>query len=199
MIEQHFQSAVENNGQAYLDAEKAIVTFGDDAIPFLQDQIEEANPFVQLMIELLLQLISENEAFQTCLDFLLQIEQDTARTVVGGPIPEWLALKLEQDFGDLVSSLLGVHLVKLERIWPYWKTVGLILYLGELTGNASANALIEFIVVTPSDTYRELAAEALVNVGDADVLEKIETRFVPIETAPEELQQVAEQIRNSLI
>lgn len=198
MINYYYQVAVDSVGQPFLDAEQELIAQAESAVPFLKEQIQHATPFVKLIIKVLLQWIAENKTFIACLDFLDETEKETAPTVKGAPSPEWVAGMLFQRFGDKVSSLLGVYLTKLERIWPYWKTVGAILYLGKLNGRTSADALIEFVIITPSDQYRKFAVASLAAVGNESVLRKLEASLTPLEAARDALQQAAEQIRKKI-
>jgi HEAT repeat protein len=198
MLKFYYQVVINGIGQAYLDAEQELIVQGDDAVLFLQGQLQDATPLAKSIIQVLLQRIAENQTFQDCLEFFDETEREIAPTVKGAPSPEWVASMLMQKYGDKVSSLLGVYLIKLERVWPFWKTVGVIRYLGKLNSRAAADTLIEFVAITPSETYRKFAVESLVAVGDASVLNKLETKLKPIEAARDALQQATEQIREKL-
>jgi len=198
MVKYYYRIAIDSLGDFYLDAEQQLIAKGEDAVPFLQDQIKIAAPFTGLITRVILERISHNQIFQVCLDYFEKAERRAVQTPMGLPPPEGVANYLVQHFGDGVASLLGVYLVKLEQIWPVWKTLGTILYLGRLKSTASADPLIRFVLITTNDHHRKFAVQSLVAGGDESVLEKIEAQLKPIEVARNALQQAADQIRESL-
>lgn len=196
MIALYYQAALTGSDTLYLEAEQWLLQAGAEAATFLrQVQQQELSPPAQLLIPALLQRLAGNENYQRVLDFLERTEAETAPTVKGGPTPEWLGSKLRQDFGSPVAPLLGLHLVKLESVWPYWKTAGVILYLGKLDGRSAAPALLELVVGSPSDQYRKLAVGALAAIGDPAVLAALEARLAFIEQPRQRLLQVREAVQ----
>ena len=198
MIKYYFQITIDSIGEVYLDAEQQLIALGEIAASFLRHQLNSADTFSQLITQVILEWIADNQAFKSCLDYFDQVEHRAAQTPMGQPPPESVAIYLVQNFDDTISSLLGVYLVKLSDVWPAWKTLGVILYLGELNSTASADSLIRFISYTTNDHYRKFAVQSLVGVGDASVLNKLEAELEPLETARCALQQAIEQITEKL-
>ena len=198
MIKCYYQIAIDSGGELYLDAEQQLIAQGEAVVPFLQEKIKDALPFPKLITQVILERIVDNQSFQACFDYFEKAEQRAAQTPMGTPPPEGVANYLVQNLGDSVASLLGVYLVKLDQVWPFWKILGTILYLGQLDSAASADTLIWFLSTTANEHYRKLAVQSLVAVGNASVLNKIETELKSLEAVRDALQQAAEQIRGSL-
>ncbi|SRR6266481_4398652 len=198
MINCYLQTVLAREGQLFLDAEAALIAQGGEAVPFLQEELKKSDSFNKLVIGVILERIAGNQVFQAVLDFFDQTERVTASTVKGAPSPEWVAARLFQDFGSRAAPLLGVYLNKLASLWPNWKIMGVILYLGKLTSAASADVLIKFVTVTPSEHYRKFALQSLVAVGDAGALSKIGAELELKDAARNILQQAADQIRDKL-
>jgi hypothetical protein len=198
MIQYYHQMALTGEGQAYLDAERALIAQGQEAVPFLHERLKDASSFEKIVIQVILQRIARNETLQAVLDFLDRTEQETAPTVKGAPSPEWVAGKLYLDYGSRVASLLGVYLNKLASIWPNWKIMCVILYLGKLNSIASSDALIKFVTATPSEHYRKFGLQMLVAIGDASVLDKLEAELKSRTVAHEVLQRATDQINEKL-
>jgi hypothetical protein len=196
MVKYFYQIVLDSSGEPYLDAEQQLIAQGTSVIPFLQEQIKNAAPLPKLITQVILERINGNESFKACLDYLDQAEQRTAQTPLRVPPPEGVANYLVQHFGNKVSSLLGVYLVKLGHIWPGWKTLGVILYLGKLDSTASAEALIRFLSVTTNENYRKVAIESLVAVGDKSVLNKLATELNGLTAIRDGLQQATDRIKN---
>lgn len=197
-ISHYWHMVLTTEGQAYLDAEQALVTQGQEATVFLHERLKTADPFAKLIIQVLLQHIAQNPIFKAVLDFFDQTEIETAPTAMGAPSPEWVAGKLVQDFGNKAAPLLGIYLNKLAAIWPDWKIMGVILYLGQINSTASSDALIKFITATPSVHYRKFTLQSLVAVGDAAVLSKLEAELKSISVARDTIQQAVDKIRDKL-
>ncbi|MFH7025261.1 MAG: hypothetical protein ACHBN1_07630 [Heteroscytonema crispum UTEX LB 1556] len=196
---EYYQKAIASVGESYLDAERQLVALGESAVPFLQEQLTDADSVQKLIIQVILEKIAGNESFATCLKFLEKIEESAALTAKGMPSPEFVAGYLLQNFGDRVASLLGVYLFKLALVWPGWQKVAVIIYLGKLNSEVSGDALIQFIATTISDRDRNLAVQSLVDVGDPSVVNKINTALnIPdlTEAAPRALQEALERIRD---
>ena len=193
-----YQIAIDSRGQLYLEAEDQLVKLGDSAIPFLEEQSQLSTGLSKLITKVILERIAGNQKFKEALDYFDKVEERAAETPMMVPPPEAVAEYLFQHFGDAVSSLLGVYLVKLAGLWAEWKSLGVILYLGKLNSTASSDPLIQFLSNASDDNQRRLALEALALVGDAATLEKIESELKPIGTAQQILKQAAEQIRAKL-
>jgi hypothetical protein len=198
MVKYYYQIATDSQGEIYLEAEQQLIAQGESIVPFLQEQLKTSQPIPRLIAQVILQWINDNQKFQECFDYFQRIEQRTAATPMGTPPPESVAEYLFQNFDDSVASLLGVYLLKLEQVWPSWKLLSSILYLGRLNSDASADVLIRFVSTTHQDHYRKLAVDSLVAVGDRSVLSKIETALQPLEAAHSGLRQAQERITASI-
>lgn len=198
MLNLYYQIAIDSMGQPFLDAEAQMIAQGQSALPFLQERLHLATGMQRLVTQVIMERIAGNGDFKASLQYLEQAEQRAAATVLRAPPPEGVAEYLFRHFGDGVASLLGVYVVKLGHIWPGWKTLGVILYLGKLNSAASADVLIRFMSTTTSEHCRKIAVQSLVAVGDASVLAKLDAELKPIDAARQALQQAADQIRNKL-
>jgi HEAT repeat protein len=193
-----YQIVIDSRGLPYLDAEERLVKLAESAVPFLEEQSQLSTGLTQLVTQVVLQRIAGNQKFTEALEYFDKVQQRAAETPMKVPPPESVAEYLFQHFGDTVSSLLGVYLVKLAGIWPAWKILGVILYLGKLSSAAAADPLIHFLSTASNDHQRKMALEALASVGDATTLDKIESELKPIGTSRQLLEQAAEQIRAKL-
>lgn len=195
MIKYYHRIVTDSAGQAYLDAEQQLIAAGASALPFLQQQLEAAVGLGRDVTQVVMERIGANPVFEACLDYLEKAQHRAAHTPMGSPPPEAVASYLVQHFADQVATLLGVYLVKLGPVWPEWKTLAVILYLGRLTGAAAADPLIRLLASAPREHIRNLAVQSLVAVGDAGVLAKIEHALMPFDAARQALRQAADRIR----
>lgn len=198
MIKYYYQIVLDSTGQPYLDAEQQLIAEGASAVPFLQEKLKGATELARDITQVLLERISGNPSFEACLDYFEKAERRAAQTPMGTPPPESVATYLVQHFADSVAPLLGVYLIKLSPVWPEWKILGVVLYLGELANAGAADPLIRFLSTTTIEHYRNIAVQSLVAVGDASVLMKIESSLKSIDTTRQALHQATEQIRDRL-
>jgi hypothetical protein len=198
MTEALFETVLEATGQAFLAAEAQIVAESAVAGPVLAAKAQEAAGFERLVADLLLRRIEGDEELQGALDLLDEIERETAPLETGAPPPEWAAGELFRRFGDRVAPLLAVYAVKLQEVWPSWRTVASIVYLSRLPTDASAVGLVELIATTPFRPYRQMAADGLAELDDGEALALIEDRLLDETTGEagrEALERAAESIR----
>ena len=197
MIEHDYQIAVDSIGQPYLDAEQRLLAQGDTAISLLNNKVDEVDSQTRQIIEVILEWLAGNETYAAVMDYFEQVEKRAASTAMLIPPAEGVANYLIQNFGESVADLLGVYLIKLETILPTWQTSAILIYLGELSGEAAAGYLIQFITSTSNDAYRELAVSSLVSIGDESVLDQIDDQLNDLNVPVQALQQAADQIRNT--
>ena len=198
MLKYYYQVAIASTGSLYLEAEQQLIDQGEAAVVFLQEQQKNAAPIAQLIIEVILQKIAGNEVFQACLEYFDQVEEQTLPTAKGIPSVEGVANYLIQTFNDRVATLLSVYLIKLNEQWANWRILSIMLYLSRLNSNLAADPLIHFIRTTANPQQNQFAVKALVAVGNATVLSKLETVLQPIKATQASLQQAADQIRAAL-
>ena len=196
MIQYIVQAALHGEGELFLDAEHELREAGMKATASLRELAADG-PWAELVVELLLEHVRGNEAFEQCLEFLEEVEREHAATVKQGPSPEWLGAKLFQEYGKRVALLLGVYLVKLRAIWPFWKTVGVILYLRRLDGQSSAEHFIEFMLTTESGHYQRMARQSLIEIGDANVIHSLEDRVAALNDVRSTLEEVQDEIKGN--
>jgi hypothetical protein len=198
MIEQDFQIAIDSVGHPYLDAERRLIEQGETSVTFLQQKLDEASPQSRRVIQVILEWLAGNETYTAVIDYFEQVAQRAAETAMLVPHAEGVSNYLLQNFGDSVAELLGVYLLKLAPIWPNWQTSGVLLYFGKLNGSTAAEPLIQFIVTTSNDTYRELAVSSLIAVGNENVLDTVEKQINALVVPQQALQQAADRIRDAL-
>jgi hypothetical protein len=196
VIEYIFQTALSGFGDLYLAAEADLVKKKNKTGPFLADLPKRTNPWEQRIVELLRQRVAGNADFDRCLEFFDQTEEETAPTVQGEPDPEWVGAVLFRDFGVKAASLLGVHLVKLEEVWPFWKTAGTLLYLEQLPGRQTSVFLLEFVLTGKSAHFRDMARKALLAKPDAGLAVMVEERLKGAEQKAAILRKLAEELRS---
>ena len=198
MIEHDYQIVVDSIGQPYLDAEQRLLAQGDTAATFLKNKVNEVDPQTRQIVQVILEWLSGNEAYAAVMDYFERVEKRAASTAMLVPPAEGVANYLIQNFGESVADLLGVYLIKLESILPIWQMSAILLYLGKLSGELAAGYLIQFIISTSNDAYRELTVSSLVSVGNESVLEQIDGQLNNLNIPVQALQQAADQIRNTL-
>lgn len=198
MIYYYYQTAIFSVGHFYIEAEKDLLREAESAISFLEAQLKDASPVARLVAQVILQRLSENRVYRDALEFISQIERETATTAQGAPSPEWVAERLYQDYGDSVAPLLGLHLVKLEGVWPSWKVIAVISYLGRLDSASSADALIELLVNTNNDQYLKAAVQAFCAIGDELAMEKLHAKLALLNGPRKRLLTAVEQIRSKI-
>jgi hypothetical protein len=196
MVETSFQTAVTEAGANYVEAERQLIGLGQAAVPFLQQQLQ-GPPLVALVAQVLLEWINDNSDFSACLEFFAEIEQRAARSAMGAPPIDWVVGTLKQRFEARVASLLGLYLIKLSQDWVSWKTLSVIAYLGNVESNLSATALIQYLLLNPAEYYREIAAIALTEIGDREVLEQLDQTDFP-DSVSALFREIAAQIRKKL-
>jgi hypothetical protein len=193
-----YQIAIDSRGLVYLDAEDQLIKLGQAAVPFLEEQSRLSTGLSQLITNVVLGHIQGSQPFKEALDYFDEVEQLVTGTPVMVPPPEPVAEYLFQHFGDAVASLLGVYLIKLVDIWPEWKILGVILYLGKLNSAVSADPLIQFISIARSEHQRKIALSSLTSVADGTTLSKIEELLNTVEGSQQALTQAANEIRAKL-
>lgn len=195
MIKYFYQIVLDSSGEPYLDAEQQLISQGNAAILFLQAQLQHATTVPKLITRVVLERIQGNESFKESLTYFDKVERRAAQTPMGVPPPEAVAEYLYLHFGDKVSPLFGVYLLKLGHVWPAWKTLSAILYLGKLDSSSSAEVLIRFLTINTNEHYRKIAIESLVAVGDAAVLNKLENELKELTAKQNGLQQAIDRIK----
>jgi hypothetical protein len=200
MLEPSYQTAIDSEGQPFLDAERDLVAQGPSAVAFLQEKQKSATNFTKLITQALLERAAGNPAFEAALTYFKEVEQRAAETPLGVPPPEAVAEYLFRHFGDAASLLLGVYLAKLGNTWPDWTKLGVIVYLGKLPSRVASEPLLQFITSTFDDHARNIAVQSLVGVGGVDALAKLEgiAQHTDVDVARAALQKAAEQIRAKL-
>lgn len=200
MLEPSYQTAIDSVGQPFLEAERDVVAQGSSAVAFLQEKQKEASDFTKLVSQVMLERAAGNPTFDAALAYLEEVEQFAAETPMLVPPPEAVAEYLFRHFGEAVSLLLGVYLAKLDDVWPAWKKLGTILYLGKLPGSVASEPLIQFIASTVDDRARTFAVQSLAGVGDAEALARLESvvNHTDADVARNALQEAADQIRTKL-
>lgn len=196
MIDFVFQAALHGSGQLFLAAEAELIQQFQPATNFLAGVSKSANPWEQRLVELLQQRVAGNADFRACLEFFEQTETATAPTAQGEPVPEWVAARLAQDFGGRVAPLLGIYLLKLEQLWPFWKTAGSLLYLQRLPAREAWVFQLEFVLKGHSEPFRGLARQALLAKADPTLSAEVARRLQQSEQAAARLRQLAEELRN---
>lgn len=194
MIEFIFQAALHGSGNTFLTAEAELIQQGQPASGFLAGLGKRTNPWEQRLVELLQLRVAGHADFQACLEFFAQTEAQTAPTAQGEPVPEWVAAKLAQDFGGRVAPLLGIYLLKLEQLWPYWKTAGSLLYLERLPPREVSVFLLQFVLNGRSHQFRSMARKALLAKPDPGLLAEVSRRLQGAEEAAATLRQLAEEL-----
>ncbi|KIH77070.1 hypothetical protein SAMN05660860_00432 [Geoalkalibacter ferrihydriticus] len=195
MIQFIFHTALYERGESYLAAEAALLKKKKQAADFLAQLPDRPDPLEARIVAMLRRRIAGDEDFVRCLAFFDQTEAETAPTVQGEPVPEWVAAKLLQDFGPRVAPLLGIYLIKLEEIWPFWKTAGSLLYLGKLAPHQASPYLLEFFVGGISAQFRSLAREGLLARADAELIARVDEHLALIENKSAALRQLAQDLR----
>lgn len=200
MLEPAYQTAIGSVGQPFLEAERDVVAEGPSAVAFLQEKQKEATDFTKLVSQALLERAAGNPTFEAALTYLEEVEQFAAETPMLVPPPEAVAEYLFRHFGEAAALLLGVYLAKLDGIWPDWKKLATIVYLGKLPGSVASEPLIQFIAATVDDHARTFAVQSLAGVGDAEALARLESIVSQTDTgvARSALQEAADQIRTKL-
>jgi hypothetical protein len=196
VIEYFFQTALYGFGDLYLVAEADLVKKKKKAGPFLAELPERANPWEQRIVELLRQRVAGNADFKRCLEFFDRTEEETAQTAQGEPDPQWVGDVLLRDFGVKAAPLLGVHLVKLKEVWPFWKTAGTLLYLEQLPGRVTSVFLLEFVLTGKSPHFRDMARKALLAKPDAGLAVMVEERLKEADQKAAILRGLAEELRS---
>jgi hypothetical protein len=194
MIDLIFQTALHASGDQYLRAEAELIARGQEAEQFLAGLPQSADPWTRQFVAMLRQRVAGQVDFLRCLEFFDDTETRTAPTAQGEPVPEWVAARLEQDFGGRVAPLLGIYLLKLEQLWPYWKTAGSLLYLERLPPREVSVFLLEFVLKGRSNQFRSMARKALLAKPDPGLLAEVTRRLQGAEEAAATLRQLAEEL-----
>jgi predicted solute-binding protein len=201
MNENLLQMLIESVGEAYLNAERQAITQAESAVPVLQDAMKNATPLTKLIIQVVLERISGNQTFEKCLNYFDEVEQRTAKSIIGTPPPDGVSRYLWRNFQGSLTSLLSVYLIKLNSIWANWKVLSVLLYLDNFHNETSADVLLSFISRTNNERYLNFAVESLVEIGDVSVLNKIISELKQTELTEvtrNALKQSVNQIQNKL-
>ena len=94
-------------------------------------------------------------------------------TPMRSPIPLGTADDLFTAFGARLVPLLAVRLVK-DTDDPPWRVFTKIFYLGQARDPRATVPLVRFVATTPVERHRHYGAQALRDIGDPDLVAKLE-------------------------
>ncbi len=168
-----FNKALKSRGKAYLDAEYLLRQGGKETLTLLSQNKNHKDPIARLMVGTLMIWMQEEEPkYQIALDYLDNLPKKYARTPISAPPPISVAYMLNEDFYNSVANVLALRLIK-ENEWPYWRIIGVLLYLKEQKLPSTTSALIRFAIETKDDEARGYAIEAIQAINDPDLKVKI--------------------------
>jgi len=168
-----FETAAENSGQVYLEAEQKLRNAESEALPMLRANLQNQDPIIRLFASVLVNWIEgRSPDNQAALDYLEYIPKRAAETPLGVPPPDGVAAELTYRFGARVVDLAAVRLVK-ETNGPQWRTESFLLYLAEHKSPSATAALIRFAADTQNTKWQDIAVETIKQTDDRDMRLKI--------------------------
>ncbi len=126
-----FKQAVDEYGQKYLDAEKALIAADATGKEFLQTQLADSKQtdFARFIAQTLIDAMDGTmKPYTDAMSAIGESIKRTRRTPLGTPKPDTVAGKLGA-YSPKLSDLVVLHLIK-ELNWPMWLQTAAIIYLG---------------------------------------------------------------------
>jgi hypothetical protein len=171
-----FDLAVEKTGPEYLGLEADLrrsARSGSQELESIRKHLTSPDPLVRLLATVLLDWAGAKESdFKSALEYLERLPVETRKTIVRVPSPTGTESYLTLRFGDRVTELLALRLVK-EQDWPQWKVLAVIFYLKAHKVPSTTSALIRFAITTTNDKWRGFALEALREIKDPELSAKL--------------------------
>jgi hypothetical protein len=176
-MNQDFDLAVESSGQPYLnfelDLRRDAQVDPSQAERLRKLAASHRDRVARLLAQVVLDWASpKGTDFKAALDYLDYIPNRFKRTAIGYPPPIGVEAHLTEQFGDRVAELLALRLVK-QAGWAHWKIAAITLYLKAHRLFTTTSALLRFAIETDEAHWRELALEAIHEIHDPELDEKL--------------------------
>jgi hypothetical protein len=191
-------AAVESAGEAYLDAERQLVALGEPALASLEQHAESDPPFSALVAKVARERIKGDQTLGAIGAYLDEVEQATAKTPMMVPPPTGVRNYLAKQFGDRAAPVLAVYLAKLGQVWPRWKTLAALFYLGDVRSPDALPGLVRFLASTQDERFRELAVASIRSTAVAAGADRLLAVLQEMESAGGDLLAAAQQVRETL-
>ena len=171
-----FERAVEATGTGYLALEtelRRVAPLQGPDRDAIRAGLGHGDPMARLLAAVLLDWSgSRGGDFDGALAYLDRLPGKLSRTAMGTPSPTGTESYLTLHFGGRVADLLAVRLVK-EESWPSWKALAVVFYLARHKQVDTTPALIRFAIETPVAEWRQLAIDAIREMGDPALTAKV--------------------------
>lgn len=165
-----FDKLLTAHDKDYINAEQLLLNSGQAAVNALQKQTKNADPVACLLASVLLKRVLGQAPEQLkALEYLEFIPKRLEGTALGMPQPIDVAEELEDRFGAHALDYLALRVLK-QREWPFWKAMGVLLYLKKYNKASTHHALIRFAVETNNEEWQKLAIEILGEETDKESL-----------------------------
>jgi len=180
--------ALDSSGQDYLEAEKAIAAAGARLHPAIRAETAGRSPLELAIADMLQGWESQGARWRQCLEKIDALGKESAKSVIGYPVPEQVAEVVLEEFANSCVPLLSVRLLKEGANWRFWKAAGVLLYLRDARDPRATEPLVRFFHSASEPRLRRLAAEALQAVAGPA---RIEEELKNLETLTEALRAVS--------
>jgi hypothetical protein len=170
-----FAQTLAATGPAYPAHEQALVARGDEvALAALLRQHAAADVALpRLLAQVVLAWRTPVQAdFAAALQYFETVPARLARTPVGKPRPDGVEGYLTKNFGNRLTKLLALRLVK-QTDWPAWQVMGVLFYLRKHRDPETTAALVRFALTTAQDEWRDYALDTLRELQDAALARKV--------------------------
>jgi hypothetical protein len=177
-VEDTFERAANTTGAEYLEAERQLrrwVAQGavDAEQAIKRGAAESRDPITKLLADVLPAARGPAaQDYDTLEQVLVTLPAHTNRTPLGSPPPQTFQSVVTRTFGSRVTKFLALRLVK-DPDEPRWLAWGSLLYLQEHEDPAATAAILRFIIITPYAERREAALQAVKEIPDPLLGEKV--------------------------
>jgi hypothetical protein len=177
-VEDTFERAANTTGAEYLEAERQLRRWVAEGRADAEQVIKRGaagsrDPITKLLADVLLAARGPAaQDYDNLEKVFVTLPDRTNRTPIGSPPPEAFESVVTRTFGDRVTKFLALRLVK-DPDEPAWLAAGSLLYLQEHKDPAATAAILRFIIIAPYAERREWALQALEEIPDPLLGEKV--------------------------
>jgi hypothetical protein len=165
------EKAVTSRGNEYIEAEAALRQAADGEA--MAAASRHPDPLAPQIAKAVLGWKDRPQEYTRALAYIENLPKLLERTPITAPSPAGVAAYLKKHFDARVTDILAVRLLKSEG-WPWWRTVGVLMYLKQTAPSEVTPALVRFAAETASDEERRWALEAIVAAKDPNLKAKLD-------------------------
>lgn len=171
-----FEIARTGKGEQYESAEAQLIAKANDPVTkkVLDYGLHHPDPIAQLLAKYILNWNKEKQdLIDSAQTYLNELPDKIKDTPVSQPPPSGVAHTLQENYHGKLTDYFAIRLIKQDD-WAYWRITSIIIYLEEQKEPSSTAGLIRFVAKTDDPELREMVYEAIKNLQDPAIKDKIQ-------------------------